>query len=189
MNLARQFLNEINEAAQKALAETGADVPCRKGCAWCCRLPIQATPPEGMLAAEYIRENLGREEASALFARIKGWLDWFSKDFQKLAQSVVVPREIYMKHGPGCPFLADGLCAIYPVRPMGCRVHFSHDEALCMPDAPEPGIFDPPVLVEDVLEAVKPVCQAYKERLEAQGMDFDQNFRLLAELVLINWGK
>ena len=189
MNLARQFLKEIDETVQKALAETGADVPCRMGCNWCCRLPIQATTPEGVLAAEYIRKNLGAEEAAALFARIKGWLDWFSKDFQTLAQSGKVPRDIYMKHGPGCPFLVDGLCAIYPVRPMGCRVHFSRDEALCRPDAPEPGIFDPPVLIEEVLEAVKPVCQSYKERLEAQGMDFDQNFRLLAELVLINWGK
>ena len=189
MNPAVDFFKQIDEAAQKALAGTGIKPPCRMGCNWCCRLPIQATTPEGMLAAEYIRENLDAGEAAALLARIKGWLDWFSKDFQKLAHSGVVPREIYMKHGPGCPFLSGGLCAIYPVRPMGCRVHFSRNEVLCRPDALEPGAFDPPVLIEKVLEAVKPVCLEYRRRLEGRGMDFDENFRLLAELVLINWGK
>src|SRR5512143_3526613 len=122
VDLAQKYHRDIDgrvAEALRALAGSGRKHPCRGGCAWCCRLPVNATAPEGKLAARYIEEKFNTKDKGALIVRIRGWLAWY-KTGEHARERV------------DCPFLERELCSIYGVRPMGCRVHYSEDASACM---------------------------------------------------------
>src|SRR5512135_2904330 len=114
IEIAGKYHATLDAAVRDTLAGMkgkGIVPPCGKGCAWCCHLPVNATAPEGALAAKYIEDYFNVKDKGALIERMKDWLAW------------------YKEGGPAtgrveCPFLRDSLCSIYEVRPMGCRVHY-----------------------------------------------------------------
>ncbi len=168
--------------ALKGLSESGRKLPCGPGCSWCCHLPVRATAPEGRLVAAWLRSNISKDALPGLRHKIEGWLTWQREELPHCITGADISRA-YVLHGPPCPFLKGGLCGIYPVRPMGCRVHFSYDVLRCGPEAPYPSIFDPPHLVQEALDAARPVCVEYRLDLEDLGLDFERDLRLLPELL------
>ncbi len=96
---------------------------CHEGCAACCNLRVAATAPEILLVVQYIvatkpayaKIGVDLQRRVAQEAAITGGLD----DEQRLA----LRRP--------CPFIEDGLCLIYRVRPFACRGHASFDKAAC----------------------------------------------------------
>jgi Fe-S-cluster containining protein len=85
---------------------------CRDGCCNCC---IKANVPVSPL------EKLG--------------ICWFA--VEKLTGEVRALLETQLRnHGdaPHCPFLVNSRCAIYPVRPFGCRVFFVFGKPCESPD-------------------------------------------------------
>jgi len=175
---ARVYLQNIDGAikrARSALHGRGARITCAKGCAWCCRLPVRATLPEGALAARYIRDTLPPPEVAALVGHMEDWL----------SRRENAPLTRGIPDVPACPFLADDLCIIYPARPMGCRVHSSTaDPALCGRGQDGPALFESPGTVAEVIDEVKPVCMDYRLGLEQSGMNFQSIVKHLPELVL-----
>ncbi|MDG3034197.1 YkgJ family cysteine cluster protein [Vibrio parahaemolyticus] len=77
------------------------DAVCKKGCGWCCRVPVDVSAIE----VQYIHDKLGIK-ANALE---KG-IDW-SKAPDKTK----------------CPFLENESCSIYEARPFNCRIFASMD--------------------------------------------------------------
>lgn len=180
VEVARAYLADVDAivvAATDELAAAGEPVTCRRGCSWCCRLPLSATSPEVELAANYILGNFGAGDMAALMERLSGWELWRQAELPKRRGAGLDELDAFALHGPGCPFLSGGDCTVYPVRPMGCRVHNSvSDPALCRPGGYEdggcgvpPGI---PGTLGEVLEAVKPRCLEYRSALEGMGLDF-----------------
>jgi len=177
---------EVGRAVVR-LAGAGIAVQCRKGCSWCCRLPVRATVPEGVLVAGYLLEKLHGGDMAALKGRISSWLTVIRRDeetrdawgFRRKGLEMATFPPV-----PPCPFLTDDLCLVYPVRPMGCRVH-------CTASSPKrcravvcPETIAEPELVPEVLQAVKPVCMSYRKSLEEAGLPFDKVLDHLAALVL-----
>ncbi len=93
---------------------------CHKGCGTCCRLQVVATMPEVLMVARYVRAMAGgfRKVGVDLPARLAA-----ATAGEDGAKPMALGRE--------CPFLAEGVCVIYPVRPLACRGHASFDEAAC----------------------------------------------------------
>jgi Fe-S-cluster containining protein len=185
--IAAAFLEEIDDAVVttgNALAGKNSGFTCGPGCSHCCRLPVEATYPEGALAAGYIRENLAHE-LGAIRLRLESWARWSRAGIVDMLADGMAPVRAYLYHGPGCPFLADGLCAIYPVRPAGCRVHNStKDPSECMPPEEELPVFFNPGNVRAVNEAVRPVILNYMRGLDEAGLDVTRPVEPLPLIVL-----
>ncbi|MBB6309375.1 YkgJ family cysteine cluster protein [Xanthobacter tagetidis] len=94
---------------------------CHKGCGTCCQLQVVATMPEVLMVARYVRAMAGGfgRVGVDLRGRLAG-----AGPAEEPAHPMALGRE--------CPFLAEGLCVIYPVRPMACRGHASFDKEACV---------------------------------------------------------
>lgn len=97
---------------------------CRKGCGTCCQILVAATTPEVLMVARYVRSMAAgfRNVGIDLVARLYGAADFVEPSGNVRPMALV--RE--------CPFLAEGICVIYPVRPMACRGHASFNEDACV---------------------------------------------------------
>lgn len=187
IELARKYhrdLDAVIGGAAEGLAREGRPVVCAMGCASCCRLPVLATLPEAALVARHVADNLPRD-AAAVTARLEAWLAWTESELPALSARGVPTREAYLERGPGCPFLEEEACMIYPARPMGCRVHSSTAPAVsCGPGHGSSGLFAEPGTVPEILDAARPVCMEYRRRVEEMGMPFGSAVRPLPALVL-----
>ena len=100
-----------------------AALACRGGCAACCTLRVTATAPEIFAVAAYLRQAAASMPS---FGRI-------------LQQRIDAATEItaglddaqYLMLAQTCPFIVDGHCVIYDLRPLACRGHASFDEEAC----------------------------------------------------------
>lgn len=129
-------------------------VSCRARCDWCCRQPVYITPLEGVAIWDYVEKNrmgarVDREtvryldEISARRQGVSGL-----EALQKSVLGVGPPptdRQRRAVYGPKCIFLdPDGLCSIYPARPLMCREHISFDDIRkCERDEPFLGLDKP----------------------------------------------
>lgn len=122
----RERLRTLVSACHRQLDQTIAanpprqEIACRMGCAHCCHLYVSATAPELLTIAEHISE-WPEERRVALSARLQS--------ASKLTRSLSPAERVRLSHP--CPMLEDGLCGIYPVRPLGCRAYASFDVAAC----------------------------------------------------------
>lgn len=77
-------------------------VACGNGCSSCCQMNVTIS----QLEANFIEKETGIKPA-------------------RVTRSVHHPQDEFM--GVPCPFLEDGSCSIYDVRPFACRKHLSFD--------------------------------------------------------------
>ncbi len=97
---------------------------CRRGCSTCCTLRVGATAPEVWLVARFLRAVTPRLAARGI--DLVGQLRAADARTRGLSeQDRVAARQ-------PCPFIAQGACVIYPVRPLACRGHASHDVKACV---------------------------------------------------------
>jgi Fe-S-cluster containining protein len=112
------------------------DLACAKGCSACCTQNVMITSLEGKLIHQHI-QDLGK-------------MEWFAGKFQ---QKTATRRPEFTTNGFAasclagddvepdsygnsdvCPFLEDGCCTIYEVRPFSCRCFVSTEK--CSPGVP-----------------------------------------------------
>lgn len=105
----------------QARQDAGAPVACDRGCAICCAIRVTATAPEVLHIARHLREA-DPEVCARLLRRLVA-ADVNTRD---------ASADERVCTGTVCPFIdEDGACAIYPVRPLACRGHASHDREAC----------------------------------------------------------
>ena len=97
-------------------------IACTAGCPHCCVLNVAILLPEGVIIADWMREQFPLSELDAIRKRLaihRAWVRWMD-DEERIAKHAV------------CPLLdATGHCSIYPVRPMVCRAVASLDRNSC----------------------------------------------------------
>jgi Fe-S-cluster containining protein len=96
---------------------------CQRGCATCCTLRVGATAPEVLLVARFLR-------AVAPQLKQRG-IDLVGQVRQADAQTRGLSEAQRVALRQRCPFIAQGACVIYQVRPLACRGHASHDVKAC----------------------------------------------------------
>ncbi|MDX1528034.1 MAG: YkgJ family cysteine cluster protein [Gammaproteobacteria bacterium] len=101
-------------------AERLQSVDCRRGCDYCCHLPVESCRAEASRALEYAREKSSEVEFGELKRRIR-----------EAAAAYPLPPGRPPAENPRCPFLKDSACLVYPARPLACRGWNSRDRAAC----------------------------------------------------------
>ena len=93
----------VDLGVQVAVSRDGRVPVCHAGCGHCCAQPIPVTPLEVLALHCYARHRLSQASLAGLVQRMSVY------GGQK--RDIVSP----------CPFLHDGACLVYPVRPVACR--------------------------------------------------------------------
>lgn len=97
---------------------------CQRGCATCCTLRVAASAPEVFWVARLLR---------ALAPRLAGrGVDLMAQVRAADAATRGRSEAERVALGQRCPFIAQGVCVIYPVRPLACRGHASLDLRACV---------------------------------------------------------
>lgn len=113
----------VYEPFDAIVRDAGTDLTCGPGCDDCCHRLVVCTRIEALALAEYLNEG-GRlapraraieDHAGALRQAIEG------------PASETQGHHWFERRVP-CPFLADGRCAVYALRPLSCRAHHSTDD-------------------------------------------------------------
>jgi len=108
----------IDRFIAKTFAENPEMKPCCSvGCSACCSEPVYAGEAEVL----HILECLTPEQTTLIKTKLPGWL---AKTKPLMNQNMPDATE-YRKLNTPCVLLNNGLCSVYPRRPMGCRVWFA----------------------------------------------------------------
>lgn len=113
----------LHRAASAWSSPLEATAACRKGCSHCCNIPVTITSIE----ADLIGRKTGRKPAApAQPVRLQDF-----HDFEAAAQALQAAND--RVEASACPFLQNGACAVYDVRPMACRllINLDDDDLLC----------------------------------------------------------
>jgi Fe-S-cluster containining protein len=120
---------ELRSFADEVATSHGKRVECKRGCDNCCKQKVIVTEAEGVAIYIYLRSE-GR---------------WSDELEARLAEEDVhatrTNHSDWFKEKRPCPFLRDGECGVYAVRPISCAATFAiNDPSFCgMPDVP-PGL-------------------------------------------------
>ncbi len=90
-------------------------IACKAGCGWCCHQHVAILPAEAVAIARAIDGTKLAERFDGLAPTILG-----KSNAQRKAEK------------RACPFLIDGACAVYEVRPNRCRATHSRDLDFCI---------------------------------------------------------
>lgn len=105
---------------QPLLEQDGLAITCKPGCTHCCQCAFVCTLFEGLSIGRYLLNK--KADLEALWAPLR--------QQERMQQKLGAPK--WFKLGIHCVFLKDGMCDIYPVRPLNCRAHYAvSDPDLC----------------------------------------------------------
>jgi uncharacterized protein len=148
--IAAALADEVDEgtaARAGAAAERGLTIACAPGCNACCEVTVMVYRPEALAIAHWLRRPENEAARAAFLAAYPGWRAAVGDAPERLSDAFVAGDaagydalllSTWRKRAL-CAFNHDGRCAIYPVRPIGCRnAHALDTHALCPPDAPRP---------------------------------------------------
>lgn len=120
---ADQYISDVRSNLD-SIRERGhpeAKVDCKAGCNYCCHMEVSAGAPEVIGVAAFVETKFTDEQRRALRERLTA---------RNAESRAMTETEKELGSRP-CPFLVDGLCSIYSVRPFTCRSHHSADVDAC----------------------------------------------------------
>ncbi len=118
--LARQTVDEVFKPK----------LACKKGCSYCCHIPVAASVPEIVNALMFARATFSPERYQALLERLA-----------RAAEVVEALGPERPRRNLACPFLENDQCSVYEARPVACRAWHSLEVEPCkqafeQPEAP-----------------------------------------------------
>jgi hypothetical protein len=105
-------------------AEGAPAIACKGDCPACCVIRVVATAPEIFLVTRFVAAN-------AAFLRQHG-IDLVGRIRETAAAAAGLGERERMALSRICPFIENGLCLAYRVRPLACRGHASYDKQACL---------------------------------------------------------
>lgn len=98
-------------------------IDCGKGCATCCTLRVTATAPEVFMIARFIQAT------APAYAKVVIDLTQRLQAADQRTRGLDETQRVALRER--CPFIAQGACTIYQVRPLACRGHASYSRRAC----------------------------------------------------------
>ncbi|MFC1846476.1 SEC-C metal-binding domain-containing protein [Chloroflexota bacterium] len=137
MKTKKDYLSLIEKEQVDKATEAGKTISCHKGCSFCCSTYVQASIQECEAIIYYLYKNdaiirkflsryMGWREAirrnGDLFKQCsRFWkMDVTPENRQFMEQQFKEENRRYYQQDIACPFLSDGICSIYEVRPYMC---------------------------------------------------------------------
>jgi Fe-S-cluster containining protein len=110
-----EALDGLIESFRNRCAREGLSVDCKKGCGLCCSQAVLVSAHEILLIRRYLDETIDRETLRGIRKRT----------LEKHNRTRGMTAMDFLHYLRPCPFLQDGCCVIYPVRPVACRCYLS----------------------------------------------------------------
>lgn len=151
---AARVLDDATESFLRAARDgpaIAARIACRKGCAFCCYVQVEATVVEVIGVAAVVEKDAALVRSVLETAPRVAGLDALGRARAR------VP----------CPLLRDGACSIYADRPRSCRALTSYDARRCEDDLNQPDVPREPtrtftwprVLASAATEGIRGACR------------------------------
>lgn len=105
---------------------------CRAGCTWCCHFSVDVRAVEVFGILDFVERTFTTEEKSRVYTEIRV----NSTELKNLDELDRMRRNIK------CPFLSEGRCTIYAVRPQTCRNYHATSVAGCQQSYEDPSNLD-----------------------------------------------
>ncbi len=158
-------ISQLTQSFALRTYQEGNPIQCENGCSWCCYQPVYMTTQEAILIFEFIHQVFDVNQRDKIFSKAQAKY--------KLTKGLKEERKQKIKFA--CPFLMDGSCSIYSVRPMACRIYLSSDRASCKKKFDSPGddtII--PALYDFVLKAGKYMNEGFVGFLKGKGRKMEE---------------
>jgi Fe-S-cluster containining protein len=150
-----------HDARIAAAADLGT-LACRAGCSFCCHFTVDVRPAEVFGILDYIDRSFGDAARARALAAVQA----NSASLAGLSGEERATRNVR------CPFLDDGRCSIYPVRPQSCRNYHATYAAGCEQSWEEPGNLDiDPEFAPGVYQAGEAHVEAVSGAMADAGYD------------------
>jgi Fe-S-cluster containining protein len=118
--------------ARIAAAPDIGTLACRSGCTWCCYFTVDVRAAEVFSILDFVEQSFTPEEKGRVYGEVRA----NSAALRKLGEDERVTRNVK------CPFLNEGRCTIYAVRPQSCRNYHATNVAGCQQSYEEPENLD-----------------------------------------------
>lgn len=109
----------INGLMDEAMEKAAGNIACKKDCHYCCHYRVVVQPHEVFAIVDHLRDD------PAHLKRALGQ----AKENRKLIDQLTFQEHVATNIP--CPFLEDGVCSVYAVRPAKCRAYHSRDVGVC----------------------------------------------------------
>lgn len=124
MSVVRLGLDAVRNCegvAETFLQEFQPALACREGCDYCCYPPVAATIPEVANIVAYVLSQMPQEQQLSLQERVR----------EVHEETSGMSGQERSHTNIACPYLEEGRCSVYPVRPLACRGFNSTDREVC----------------------------------------------------------
>jgi Fe-S-cluster containining protein len=126
-NLYLEVVKEADAAFVRVSQEYGDLVKCRPGCNDCCYAVFKMEPVEAAYLSCMFYQLLPRKERREILKKADKALARLAGIESRLRNSEAVdfadPFLVLSRERVECPLLAQGKCALYPHRPITCRIY------------------------------------------------------------------
>lgn len=144
--IARSLSDEIARRVIKHNEQAGLDIPCKKGCAACCRYLVPLSIPEVFRLWDELQATPAARQRQVMSAFVNASQQILRASPppapQTRAASGENPQDSqkalnhwYADIDVDCPFLEREICTAYPFRPIACREHaVTSSPEHCLPE-------------------------------------------------------
>ena len=157
----RWGMDELDQTYAGTSARVRAKVACRKGCDFCCRVPVDVQAHEVFFAADHIQVHSSPAALLAVIARLAA---------HRGRVAALAASERATSRSP-CALLHEGSCSIYAGRPEACRSHHTSDAAVCEAHMADPAVNLTKVYIPALRARMFAVMLGLDEAIEAAGYD------------------
>jgi Fe-S-cluster containining protein len=148
--------------ARIAAAPDVGTLACRAGCTWCCYFTVDVRAVEVFEILDFIERSFTSEEKARVYAEVRA----NSVALKNLSEGERATRNLK------CPFLNDGRCTVYAVRPQTCRNYHATNVAGCRQSYEEPDNLDiDPDFAPGVYQAGVAHVEAVSTAMDDAGYD------------------
>ena len=154
-------VDELLESFVQRSASEGVAAACKEGCSWCCYQEVFAVTHELIYLHDHLMQKGNSETEGQVLER--------AREKARLTDGRAEEEQLRVR--TACPFLEEGSCTVYEVRPMACRIYLSSSVGSCRTnhDHPENGNSFPE-LFEFPLNAGRMLNEGFVSYLKQRGL-------------------
>lgn len=157
-----QFYTRLDDAIAAASVAATTPLACKNGCSYCCYFKVEVSAAEVLAIRTHVLNTFGSSE-------IKRTVEAARRNLQ---ETKGMSRLEHLATNQACPFLRDGSCSVYAVRPAKCRSFHASDVDNCKFSFDNPHDLDAlPSYIPEVFTAAHATSQGFKSAWDAAGYD------------------
>jgi len=157
-----RFYSRQDERIAAGAATSAVKPACHKNCWYCCYYKVEARAIEVFAIVDFVKRQFTEQELQTA-------LKCASQNVEEVGG---LSYKQHMTTNQKCPFLVDGQCSVYPVRPSKCRNFHASDVARCVESYERPtDLTIPNSYVTEIFIASHGGSEAFERAVELSGLD------------------